>query len=57
MKEANMKKVKSALREISCAFFVLLVILFFLFPEYFIFALFAVASEFGSYSHDVAWNI
>ncbi len=52
-----MKKAKKVLREVSCAFFVLLVLLFFLFPEHFIFAFFAVASEFGSDSHDVAWNI
>lgn len=52
-----MKKAKSVLRAVSCVAFGLLVLLFYLFPEYFIFAIFGAASEFGSCSHRIVWNV
>ena len=52
-----MKKAKRVLRAVSCVFFGLLVLLFYLFPEYFIFAVGGVIDEFGSTSHDIVWNI
>lgn len=52
-----MKKAKRVLRAVSCVAFVLLVMLFYLFPEYFIFAIFGAASEFGSNSHRIVWNV
>lgn len=52
-----MKKAKSVLRAVSCVAFGLLVLLFCLFPEYFIFAIFGAASEFGSCSHRIVWNV
>lgn len=52
-----MKKAKGVLRAVSCVAFVLLVMLFYLFPEYFIFAIFGAASEFGSNSHRIVWNV
>ena len=52
-----MKKAKRVLRAVSCVFFGLLVLLFYLFPEYFIFAVGGVIDEFGSSSHDTVWNV